>query len=453
MQRTAMNLLILIRLLIIFYLKGFIIMKNFIKKVSVIVLSIITVVCTFCTAATPAFAANYSTNYSSYSAPSSSDYAYWNGKKVVKASGTTKSEIKWMQAALNYCISKKGLNASKLDVDGSFGPASKKTCTAFQKKYGLKQDGSFGPDTIAKMKSVLGIKSLSGSSTASSSTLSSKYYTKVNTFTVGNTKYYEVKLTSNYKGVSKGKIAYITTNGNVVTNKDTLNKLLYTSMVNSCSSNWISLANTYQSAVTGLNTACQKILSAQFKQKVLGSMSGSFTSIMLSKNPKSLISSCTYLTEEGYIDLLTGILLDEITDVAISNSKAIKNMCSNGVNSYEEAVKIKNALVDAKAAFDFAGEDCMLGLASKYTNMSNAVGSSLKTHFSSMFNTLVGTYGKKIGDIVDLYSNGSTCVDALRNIYRYNKYLNGAKTTYNNLIDNNVSKNLSALVSTQNKLK
>lgn len=101
------------------------------------------------------FAANYSTNYSSYNQPESNDFAYWNGKKVVKGSGTTTNEIKWMQAALNYCISKKGLNASKLNVDGSFGPASKKTTTAFQKKYGLSQDGSFGPSTISKMKSVL----------------------------------------------------------------------------------------------------------------------------------------------------------------------------------------------------------------------------------------------------------------------------------------------------------
>ncbi|MCM1222767.1 MAG: peptidoglycan-binding protein [Lachnospiraceae bacterium] len=427
-------------------------MKRFIKKTLAIVLSIVTLTCTFCTAAMPVFAANYSTNYSSYQAPSSSDYAYWNGNKVVKASDTTKSEIQWMQAAMNYCITKKGLNATKLDVDGSFGPASKKTCTAFQKKYGLKQDGSFGPDTIAKMKSVLGAKT-SSNTTSFSSTLSSKYYTKLNAFTVGSTKYYEVKLTSAYKGVSKGTIVYITTNGNVVTNKDTLNKLFYTSIVNSCKSNWISLANTYKSGVTALNSACQSVMSAQFKQKVLGSISGSFTSIMLSKNPKSLISSCTYLTEEGYIDLLTGILLDQITDVAITNSNAIKNMCSDGVNSYEEAVKVKNALVNAKMAFDFAGSDCMYGLASKYTNMSSAVKSSLKTHFSSMFNTLVGTYSKKLADVVDLYSNGSTCLDALKNIYGYNKYLNGAQSTYNNLIDGNVNKGLSALISTQNKLK
>lgn len=100
-------------------------------------------------------AAGKTTNYHNYSAPSSSDYAYWNGKKVVKAKGTTKSEIQWMQAALNYCIKYNGLNASYLDVDGSFGPSSKKTTVAFQKKYGLKQDGSFGPGTIGKMKNVL----------------------------------------------------------------------------------------------------------------------------------------------------------------------------------------------------------------------------------------------------------------------------------------------------------
>ncbi len=102
-----------------------------------------------------AAAANYTTDYNSFSTPSSSDYAYWSGSQVVRNSGTTVSEVKWMQAALNYCIANKGLNASYLDVDGSFGPASQSTTRAFQSKYGLSVDGSFGPATIAKMKEVL----------------------------------------------------------------------------------------------------------------------------------------------------------------------------------------------------------------------------------------------------------------------------------------------------------
>lgn len=130
-------------------------MKKLSKKLVSVVLALVTVFTTLAATATTVFAANYSTSYSSYNEPESNDYAYWNGKKVVKGSGTTTNEIKWMQAALNYCIAKKGLNASKLDVDGSFGPASKKATTAFQKKYGLSQDGSFGKNTISKMKSVL----------------------------------------------------------------------------------------------------------------------------------------------------------------------------------------------------------------------------------------------------------------------------------------------------------
>lgn len=103
-----------------------------------------------------AFAANYTTNYSNYDAPENSgDYAYWNGSKVVRSGSTSKDEVMWMQAALNYCITNKGLSTSKLNVDGSFGPASKAATTAFQKKYGLSVDGSFGPSTISKMKSVL----------------------------------------------------------------------------------------------------------------------------------------------------------------------------------------------------------------------------------------------------------------------------------------------------------
>lgn len=60
-----------------------------------------------------------------------------------------------MQAALNYCIKYRNLNASLLEVEGSFGSACKKTTAAFQCKYGLDADGSFCSGTISKMKSVL----------------------------------------------------------------------------------------------------------------------------------------------------------------------------------------------------------------------------------------------------------------------------------------------------------
>lgn len=123
------------------------------KKIIALILSIAALCSVFTVSA---MAADYTTKYKAFSQPSTSgDYAYWNGSKVVRASGTTVSEVKWMQAALNYCIVNKGLSATKLDVDGSFGPASKKATTAFQKKYGLSADGSFGPATIKKMISVL----------------------------------------------------------------------------------------------------------------------------------------------------------------------------------------------------------------------------------------------------------------------------------------------------------
>lgn len=127
-------------------------MKKKYLRLASLVLALLLMVSMF---APSASAANYTTNCRQYSTPSSSDFAYWNGYRVVRASGTTTSEVKWMQAALNYCIENEGLNATKLDVDGSFGPASKKTALAFQKAAGLEQDGSFGPSTIQKMKAVL----------------------------------------------------------------------------------------------------------------------------------------------------------------------------------------------------------------------------------------------------------------------------------------------------------
>lgn len=141
-----------------------------IKKSISLLLAVLFVISLLPLGEVSASAANYTTSYNSYDRPETSgDYAYWNGKKTVKSSSTTKSEIKWMQAALNYCIVNKGVSASKLDVDGSFGPASKKATQAFQKKYSLSVDGSFGPSTIKKMISVLNSSSSSSSSTTSTS--------------------------------------------------------------------------------------------------------------------------------------------------------------------------------------------------------------------------------------------------------------------------------------------
>lgn len=401
-------------------MKGNVKMKKHIKKFIATILSIITLVSAVAAQATTAYAASGTSvktgTYYTILNVGSGKYLNIYGSRsanntnvtVYQKDATTGQDFLFTANGNGYTLTPKCGASRRINVYGTKAKQNANVCTwtstgsstqrwiikaasggyticcADNPNYVLTATGSKNSSNVNLQKytgskyqiwksSAFGGSSSSNTASVSSSTLNSKYYTKLNTFSVGGTKYYEVKLTSNYKGVAKGKISYITTNGNVVTNKDTLNKLLYTSMVNSGKSHWVSLTNTYKSSVTELNTACQKIMTTQFKQKVFGSMSGSFASIMLSKNPYSLISSCTYLTEEGYIDLLTGLLLDNIADVAISNSNAIKKMCSDGVNSYEEAVEVKNALVNAKTAFDFAGEDCMLGLASKYTNMSKAV--------------------------------------------------------------------------------
>jgi len=128
--------------------------KTFRKSISLILI-ILTLVSTLSVFAVSASAASYPTNYTSYNAPENNDYAYWSGSKMVKGSGTSKDEVRYIQAALNYCIKYEGLNTDYIAVDGSFGPASAKATRAFQKACGLTQDSSFGPNCIKKLKEVL----------------------------------------------------------------------------------------------------------------------------------------------------------------------------------------------------------------------------------------------------------------------------------------------------------
>ena len=152
------------------------------RRVSSLMLCFIMVFTLLGGTALTASAASVSSSLGYDQPENSGDYAYWNGSKVVKSGSTTKNEIKWMQAALNYCIQKEGLSASKLTVDGSFGPASKNATIKFQKAAGLTADGSFGPSTIKKMKTVLndGKATFKNSSTSKTNTTSKSTVTEKN---------------------------------------------------------------------------------------------------------------------------------------------------------------------------------------------------------------------------------------------------------------------------------
>lgn len=125
------------------------------KRIFSGLIAVMVLVTTMIATVIPTSAASVSSSIGYNQPENSGDYAYWNGSRVVKSKSTSKDEIKWMQAALNRCISHEGLNAKKLSVDGSFGPATKATTIKFQKAAGLTQDGSFGPSTIKKMKNIL----------------------------------------------------------------------------------------------------------------------------------------------------------------------------------------------------------------------------------------------------------------------------------------------------------
>ena len=65
--------------------------------------------------------------------------------------GSSGSEVKKLQAALNYLIS------AGLTVDGSFGTKTKIAVKAFQANYNLTVDGIYGSKSYAAMKTALGV--------------------------------------------------------------------------------------------------------------------------------------------------------------------------------------------------------------------------------------------------------------------------------------------------------
>lgn len=184
-----------------------------VKKLKKIIALVLALVMAFSVMSISVSAASVSASLGN-EAENSGDYAYWNGSKVVKSKSTSKDEIKWMQKALNYCISNRGLSATKLTVDGSFGPASKKATIAFQKAANLNADGSFGPATIKKMKDVLnkGNKdTLKPKSSSKTTTSSSNNNGKITTEMIKavcdkygyiSGKYWTMQTNTNYPGYS-----------------------------------------------------------------------------------------------------------------------------------------------------------------------------------------------------------------------------------------------------------
>jgi peptidoglycan hydrolase-like protein with peptidoglycan-binding domain len=396
------------------------------------------------------------TNYSKFDQPETKgDYAYYNGSKSVKSKSTTTSEIKWMQAALNYCVKNEGLNTAYISVDGSFGPASKKAALAFQKAAKLTQDGSFGPDTIKKMISVLkdGKKTFASTSSTSGKKNLSSVCKVTKTYKIGNEKYYMASLKKAYNGIAKGEVIFLHSNYTAVTNEDILEKLLFTRAVDELSkesNGFKDLVGNYY-VVEQLNNVCKKILEAQMLQKMLGSASGSAVSIAVSANPQSLIAASEYLTKESYITIMTFVYLDKITSRAVANSNLVKKYCADGVSSYEEAEKIVLALIDARAAFLLAGTDCMLGLVSGYTNKKSATLNSLKTYCFAMGNTLLDSYGGIAVKILNGCNTGKDVISALEDLYDYIDCDCTARFGFKNMFKNHVDSNMPGVKQIQNK--
>jgi len=383
-------------------------------------------------------ASNTNTNYSGFNQPETKgDYAYYNGKKVVRSSSTSVSEVKWMQAALNYCIKYEGLNASFITVDGSFGPASKKATLAFQKAANLSADGSFGSNTIKKMISVLndGKKTFNYKANTGKNILNKCNI--IETYTISSNKYYMATLKSNYNGIKKGSFVFLNSNYSAVTDKGILEKLLFTFAVDEIEekSNCFSdLTNCYRT-VSELNSVCKKILEAQTAQKMLGTTAGSIAGIVIGSNPKALIAGSEAITKDSYMFMATVSYLDTVTTKAIKNCNLVKSYCNGGITSYEEAKNVQDALTEARAAFLIAGTDCMLGLVEQYSSKKLATINSTKNFFYSMGGTLIDSYSINVTKILGACNTGKEVIELLNGVYGYSNCKATATETFKNIFN------------------
>ena len=93
-----------------------------------------------------------SSGSSSSGSSSTSSSSYTVPTRTLK-SGTSGSDVKWLQSNLN------NLMGTTLEVDGQYGSGTKTAVTNFQKKTGLSADGIFGTNSRNKMKTLLSVQS------------------------------------------------------------------------------------------------------------------------------------------------------------------------------------------------------------------------------------------------------------------------------------------------------
>ncbi len=117
---------------------------------------------------------------------------YYNSSSTV----FTGDDVKWVQAMLVQL-------GYDIDIDGSYGPATKTVMTQFQSDYGLDPDGSCGPATRAKLSSLWEEMKLANIEIALDATFSNvENGETVETATVGDTLYLGFDLTAAETGES-----------------------------------------------------------------------------------------------------------------------------------------------------------------------------------------------------------------------------------------------------------
>lgn len=313
------------------------------KRVLSIILCLVTVFSViFCVDFTASAAAKGTDPYSVGTYPTR-DLFYKKGYAVKKG-----EDVEWVQQVIKNA----GIS---IDVDRSYGPATKKAVKKMQKKLGLEQDGSCGPKTRAALKKwVQNNPKLNGKGNSNANTninINSKITTEqikavCDTYGYSNGKYWTTKQTSGGKAsATVNKSGYYSNRKNCcdMNSVKSVKSDLY------ATSNPVTVGKYYKSYNYQNKWECHGF-ACYVMAKVVKNITGKNNDV----NPKSgNVNGWKYINAKDVKELKVGDIV-RVSSSSIVHTAIVYSIDSNGSITFLEAGGSARCKIRIGVGFDFS---------------------------------------------------------------------------------------------------